>query len=87
MRDIYVSREWTYKIKGSFFRRARFIARNEKTLNEMVRLVSKITDKPPTRLVSVRLVYINKPPYEQEQEMLEWFREQCIKKGVDPYEQ
>ena len=83
MDEIYESKEWIYRIKGSRLKII-FIAREQKTVDEMVRLVSKVVKNPPEKLVKVRKVYINTPPYTQEQEMLNWYRQKCKEKGVDP---
>ena len=84
MVETYESKEWIYHIKGSRLKIS-FIAREEKTVSEMVRLVSAIMKKnPPSLLLKVRKVYIKQPPYEQEQEMLNWYRQKCKEKGVDP---
>lgn len=85
MADIFETKEWIYRLKNSRLK-VGFIARSEETVKEYIRLVSKLVKNPPAKLVKVKKCYINTPPYPQEQEMLSWYRQCCIERGVDPDE-
>ena len=83
MEEVFETKEWTYRLKGSRLKIS-FLARDEKTVQEYIRLVSELVDNPPEKLIKVKKTYIKKPPYPQEQEMLEWYRKCCLDKGIDP---
>lgn len=83
MEDIYKTKEWTYKIEGSPLKIS-FLAREEKTVLEMVRLTSLLVEHKPTKLIKVKEVPISKPPYEAEQDYLKKLEAECRKRGINP---
>lgn len=86
MSEIYKSFLWVYKVKGMLFFRFKCVAREENVASEIVRLISKLVTNKPTKLKKKKLVYINIPPYELEQNQINKLKEECLKRRIDPNE-
>lgn len=80
----FETKEWVYKIKGSKLL-VSFVAREKKTVDEMVRLISALVKNPPTKLVEVNTIYVDTPPEVLEQKSLDKYRKKWIEKGLDPF--
>ena len=73
--------EWMYKIKDSKLKIV-FIAREQKTVEEMIYYLSKLVDNPPTKLVRKTRITIDAEPYPLEQRQIELYRQKCIERGL-----
>ena len=82
--SMYYTYEYVYKIKGCRLKFA-FYARTDEVAEEIVRLNNLLVTNPLTRRVSKKKVWIEVPPYELEQGVINRLLESCNREGINPY--
>lgn len=82
---MYWMYSYIYKVKDSKLK-VEFWAREDSTVQEMIRLISKLVHNPPSKLIKKKKITVDKPPYEIEQATISKFRKQCKERGIDPDE-
>lgn len=77
--------EYVYRIKGGGRFKFTCLAREDKTADEMIRLVTLLVPEyPPTKLLKKKKVWVDFPPYEIEQNYINNLRKKLLDRGIDP---
>lgn len=79
--NMFETYEWTYKIKDSRIKVV-FMAREQKTVEEMIYYLSMLVHNPPTKLIKKKKVFIDEPPYPIEQRQINLYKQKCKERGL-----